>query len=110
MDEAMQKIRRPHTTMPMKQTSLYLPQGLVDKAKQHGVNLSAIAERALHEYFRDRISLDGWKELAWKQVDIVAAEVNKDPQQKPDVLMELAKLRSMINRLEGTAYVKVEEK
>ena len=110
MDEAMQKIRRPHTTMPMKQTSLYLPQGLVDKAKQHGVNLSAIAERALHEYFRDRISLDQWKELFYKQADALDKEISKDPQDKIKIAEELARLRQLATRLEGDAYVKVEEK
>jgi len=110
MDEPMKVHKRPHTSLEMAYTTVYIPKELKEKAKLRGLNLSALLERAMHQELRDRVSLDQWKELVQKQLDIIIVEVNKEPQQKPGVILELQRLRSAINKLEGDAYVKVEEK
>jgi hypothetical protein len=95
--------------MQMKGYSLYLPVELVNKARLRGLNLSALLERSMHLELRDLVFKDQVKEILFKQCDKIAESLNAEPFVKSDALVYLAQLRNAINKIEGDAYIRVEE-
>ena len=108
-DSPMLRKKRPHTSMQMKNCSIYLPVPLVEKARAKGLNLSACFERELHVQLQDLVFLPQIKIALHKQLDDILVFVNAEPQNKNQLLEELARLRQAIDKIEGDAFIRVEE-
>ena len=104
-NEPMHSPVRPHTSMKMKNYSLYLPVELVAKAKLKGINLSAVCERELHRELRDVIFLNEIKKTVGGILTKLQGIAAEREYTKEEVVEACVKISNIIDSIEGEAWI-----